>query len=89
MAALPVLLIDQFGRRKLLLIGATSMEISQADQAELIKYSYASRNIAGETLLSDFLALAFFPIGMSLIPSRRSAEIGHLRTDIRSKRCRP
>ena len=68
MATLAVFLVDRLGRRKLLMIGAAGMTIAQAGQAALIKYSHVSKSVAGATLLFDFLALAFFPIGLFLIP---------------------
>jgi MFS family permease len=79
MATLAVFLVDRLGRRKLLMIGAAGMTIAQAGQAALIKYSHVSKSVAGATLLFDFLALAFFPIGLFLIPFMYSAEIAPLR----------
>lgn len=79
MATLAVFLVDRLGRRKLLMIGAGGMTIAQAGQAALIKYSHVSKSVAGVTLLFDFLALAFFPIGLFLIPFMYSAEIAPLR----------
>jgi MFS family permease len=79
MATLAVFLIDRLGRRQLLMIGAAGMTIAQAGQAALIKYSHVSKSVAGATLLFDFLALAFFPIGLFLIPFMYSAEIAPLR----------
>ncbi|KAH0286332.1 general substrate transporter [Aureobasidium namibiae CBS 147.97] len=79
MATLAVFLVDRLGRRKLLMIGAAGMTIAQAGQAALIKYSHDSKSVAGATLLFDFMALAFFPIGLFLIPFMYSAEIAPLR----------
>lgn len=78
MATLAVFLIDRLGRRKLLMIGTAGMTIAQAGQAALTKYSNDSKSVAGGTLLFDFLALGFFPIGLFLIPFMYAAEIAPL-----------
>lgn len=78
MATLAVFLIDRLGRRKLLMIGTAGMTIAQAGQAALTKYSHDSKSVAGATLLFDFLALGFFPIGLFLIPFMYAAEIAPL-----------
>ncbi|KAH0043233.1 hypothetical protein KCU78_g623, partial [Aureobasidium melanogenum] len=79
MATLAVFLIDRLGRRKLLMIGTAGMTIAQAGQAALTKYSHVSKSVAGATLLFDFLALGFFPIGLFLIPFMYAAEIAPLK----------
>lgn len=82
-ASAAIFLIDRVGRRKLLLVGAGGMAVSQAGLAGLTKYASVNQSAAGATLLFDFLTLAFFPIGLFLIPFMYAAEIAPLR--IRAK----
>lgn len=82
-ATLAIFLIDRFGRRKLLLFGAAGMAVSHAGLAALTKYSDVNKTAAGMTLLFDFTANFFFPIGLFLVPFMYSAEIAPLR--IRAK----
>lgn len=82
-ATLAVFLVDRIGRRKLLLIGAAGMTISQSGLAALTKYADKSHTVAGMTLLFDFMSLFFFPIGLFLVPFMYAAEIAPLR--IRAK----
>lgn len=82
-ATLAIFLVDRIGRRKLLLIGAGGMVVSQAGLAGLSKYAPVNKTVAGTTLLFDFMALFFFPIGLFLVPFMYSAEIAPLR--IRAK----
>jgi MFS family permease len=78
-ATLAVFLVDRFGRRKLLLTAACGMAVSQAGLAALTKYASGNKSVAGATLLFDFMTLAFFPIGLFLIPFMYAAEISPLK----------
>ncbi|KXL46638.1 hypothetical protein M433DRAFT_65491 [Acidomyces richmondensis BFW] len=74
-----VFLIERFGRRRLLLVGAALMAIANAGVAGLEANSYKSSTIAGCSLIFYFLAMAAFPIGLFLIPFMYSSEIAPLR----------
>lgn len=79
-AGLALLLIDRFGRRKLLITCAAGMAVSQAGLAALTKYASAgNRAAAGASLFFDFATLTFFPVGLFLLPFLYSAEIAPLR----------
>jgi len=73
-----VFLIDRFGRRKLLLLGAIGMCIANAGLAGLQSHHVTS-TIAGGCLFFEFMALFCFPIGYFLVPFLYSAEIAPLR----------
>lgn len=81
-ASAAVFLIDRFGRRRLLLIGAALMAISNAGLAGLESH-LTNPTIAGVSLLFYFLALGTFPICLFLIPFLYSSEIAPLK--IRSR----
>jgi sugar porter (SP) family MFS transporter len=74
-----IFLIDRFGRRRLLLIGAALMVVANAGLAGLQSHAAESSTIAGCSLIFYFLALAAFPIGLFLIPFMYSSEIAPLR----------
>lgn len=73
-----IFLIDRFGRRRLMLVGASLMIVANAGLAGL--QSHKGNTIAaGCSLIFYFLALAAFPIGLFLIPFMYSSEIAPLR----------
>jgi MFS family permease len=81
-AGLAVLLIDRFGRRKLLISSAAGMMVSQACLAGLQSDS-SNKGASSASILFFFTALLCFPIGLFLLPFMYAAEIAPLR--IRSK----
>ncbi|CAK7217162.1 hypothetical protein SEUCBS140593_003111 [Sporothrix eucalyptigena] len=79
-AGIAILLIDRFGRRKLLVTCALGMAVGQAGLAALTKFATeGSAKAAGASLFFDFATLTFFPIGLFLLPLMYSAEIAPLR----------
>ncbi|KAF7114907.1 hypothetical protein CNMCM5793_000677 [Aspergillus hiratsukae] len=81
-AGLAVVLIDKFGRRKLLLAGTAGMCIAQAGLAGLM--SDLSHPAAGKAaIFFYFVAMFFFPVGLFLLPFMYAAEIAPL--SIRAK----
>jgi hypothetical protein len=81
-AGLGVLLIDRFGRRRLLIFSAAGMMVSQACLAGLQSDS-SNKGAASASILFFFTALFCFPIGFFLLPFMYAAEIAPLR--VRSK----
>ncbi|KAL1979247.1 hypothetical protein VTN96DRAFT_6399 [Rasamsonia emersonii] len=81
-AGLAVLLIDRFGRRRLLITAAAGMAIAQACLAGLSS-DLTNKGAAGASLFFYFMALFCFPIGLFLVPFMYAAEIAPLR--IRAK----
>ncbi|KAI9928875.1 hypothetical protein ASPWEDRAFT_36692 [Aspergillus wentii DTO 134E9] len=75
-ASFAVLLIDRFGRRKLLLFGALGMCIVQAALTGLM--STSNKDAAKASIFFYFAAMTFFPIGLLLIPFMYAAEIAPL-----------
>jgi len=73
-----IFLIDRFGRRRLMLVGASLMIVANAGLAGL--QSHKENTVAaGCSLIFYFLALAAFPIGLFLIPFMYASEIAPLR----------
>ncbi|KAG0649072.1 Sugar transporter STL1 [Hyphodiscus hymeniophilus] len=81
-AGLGVLLIDRFGRRRLLIFSSAGMMVSQACLAGL-QSDTTNKGASSASLLFFFTALFCFPIGFFLLPFMYAAEIAPLR--IRSK----
>lgn len=81
-AGLGVLLIDRFGRRRLLIFSAAGMMISQVCLAGLQSDS-SNKGASSASILFFFTALFCFPIGFFLLPFMYAAEIAPLR--VRSK----
>jgi MFS family permease len=81
-AGLAILVIDRFGRRKLLLFAATGMAISQACLAGLTS-DLSNKSAASASIFFYFTTLFCFPIGLFLLPFMYAAEIAPLR--VRSK----
>ena len=78
-AGLAVLLIDRFGRRRLLVFASAGMAISQACLAGLSS-NLNNKSVASASLLFYFTALFCFPVGLFLVPFMYAAEIAPLRT---------
>jgi sugar porter (SP) family MFS transporter len=78
-AGLAVLLIDRFGRRRLIITAAAGMAIAQACLAGLSS-DLANKSAASASLFFYFLALFCFPIGLFLVPFMYAAEIAPLQT---------
>ncbi|KAF2767642.1 putative sugar transporter [Teratosphaeria nubilosa] len=74
-----VLLIDRFGRRRLLLVAATLMIVANAGLVGLQSHAAESTTIAGCSLIFYFLALGVYPIGLFLVPFMYASEIAPLR----------
>lgn len=81
-AGLAILLVDRFGRRKLLITAAVGMTISQACLAGLSS-DLTDKSAASASIFFYFSALFCFPIGLFLLPFMYAAEIAPLR--VRSK----
>ena len=81
-AGLGVLLIDRFGRRRLLIFSAAGMMVSQACLAGL-QSDATNKGASSASILFFFTALFCFPIGFFLLPFMYAAEIAPLR--VRSK----
>ncbi|KAK0391277.1 hypothetical protein NLU13_0778 [Sarocladium strictum] len=76
-AGIGVLLIDRFGRRKLLMAGALGMCVAQTSLAGLM--SDLKDKSAGEAaIFFYFVAMFFFPVGLFLLPFMYAAEISPL-----------
>lgn len=76
-AGIAVLLIDRFGRRKLLMAGALGMAIAQAALCGL--NSDLTNPAARKTAIFFFFwAMFWFPVGLLLIPFMYAAEIAPL-----------
>ncbi|KAL3602998.1 hypothetical protein FPOAC2_07315 [Fusarium poae] len=76
-AGFAILLIDRFGRRKLLMAGALGMCVAQTSLAGLL--SDLTNKSATEAAISFyFVALFFFPVGLFLLPFMYAAEISPL-----------
>jgi MFS family permease len=77
-AGLAVLLVDRFGRRRLLIFSAAGMMISQACLAGL-QSAPSNKGAASASILFFFTALFCFPVGLLLLPFMYAAEIAPLR----------
>lgn len=76
-AGIAVLLIDRFGRRKLLMAGAGGMAIAHACLCGLM--SDLNNPAAGKAgIFFYFVAMFFFPVGLFLIPFMYASEIAPL-----------
>ncbi|KAH8693248.1 putative sugar transporter [Talaromyces proteolyticus] len=78
-AGLAVLLIDRFGRRRLLISAAFGMAVCQAGLAGLSS-DLSNKSAASASLLFYFLGFFCFPIGLFLVPFMYAAEIAPLQT---------
>ncbi|KAK1996596.1 general substrate transporter [Colletotrichum falcatum] len=76
-AGFAVVLIDRFGRRKLLMAGALGMCVAQTSLAGLMS-DLASKPAAEAAILFYFVAMFFFPVGLFLLPFMYAAEIAPL-----------
>ncbi|KAI6848376.1 general substrate transporter [Hortaea werneckii] len=74
-----IFLVDRFGRRKLLLVGACFMVIANAGITGTESHVAGNPTIAGISILFYFIALAAFPIGLFLVPFMYASEIAPLR----------
>lgn len=79
-AGIAVYLIDRVGRRRLLIFSALGMAICQACLAGLSSVVSTNKSAGSASLLFYFLAFAFFPIGLFLVPFMYAAEISPLHT---------
>lgn len=76
-AGIAVILIDRFGRRKLLMAGALGMCVAQTALTGLM--SDVKDKSAGEAaIFFYFVAMFFFPVGLFLLPFMYAAEISPL-----------
>ncbi|KAI7162524.1 hypothetical protein KC324_g13124, partial [Hortaea werneckii] len=73
-----IFLVDRFGRRKLLLVGACFMVIANAGITGTQSHAAGNTTIAGVCILFYFIALAAFPIGLFLVPFMYASEIAPL-----------
>ncbi|KAK2023741.1 general substrate transporter [Colletotrichum zoysiae] len=76
-AGFALVLIDRFGRRKLLMAGALGMCVAQTSLAGLMS-DQANKSAAEAAIFFYFVAMFFFPIGLFLLPFMYAAEIAPL-----------
>lgn len=77
-AAVAVVLIDRFGRRRLLLAGAGGMFVAQACLAGLMSDLAQNTSAGKAAIFFYFVAMFFFPVGLFLVPFLYAAEIAPL-----------
>lgn len=73
-AGLAILVIDRFGRRKLLMFGAAGMFVAQAGLAALTAF-LTNPSASKAAIFFYFVAVFSFPIGLYLLPLMYAAEI--------------
>ncbi|RJE20708.1 Sugar and other transporter [Aspergillus sclerotialis] len=76
-AGLAILIIDRFGRRKLLMMGAAGLCIAQTGLAGCTSH-LSSTSVSGAAIFFYFVAMFCFPIGLFLLPFMYAAEIAPL-----------
>ncbi|KAM5519537.1 hypothetical protein FOXYSP1_17961 [Fusarium oxysporum f. sp. phaseoli] len=76
-AGFALVLIDRFGRRKLLMAGALGMCVAQTSLAGLMS-DLTNKSASEAAIFFYFVAMFFFPVGLFLLPFMYAAEISPL-----------